>query len=76
MFLGLGPGSYISSGHLISVIEAEAKYIAEVVGRMQREAIGSVEVRADAVAGWEEHAQQFFPRVSLHLSRGLDRGLN
>ncbi|VDC04248.1 unnamed protein product [Peniophora sp. CBMAI 1063] len=67
MFLGLGPGSYITSGHLVSVLEAEARYIADIVGRMQREGIGSVEVRADAVAGWEEHARQFFPRT-VHAS--------
>lgn len=67
MFLGLGPGSYITSGHLVSVLEAETRYIADIVGRMQREAIRSVEVRADAVAGWEEHARQFFPGT-VHAS--------
>ena len=65
MFLGLGPGSYITSGHLVSVLEAEARYIADIVGRMQRDGLRNVEVRADAVAGWEEHARQFFPRVRL-----------
>ena len=47
----------------MSVLEAEARYIADIVGRMQRDGLRSVEVRADAVAGWEEHAKQFFPRV-------------
>ena len=71
MFLGLGPGSYITSGHLVGVLEAEARYIADIVGRMQRDGLASVEVRTDAVAGWEEYAKQFFPSMKLET---LDAG--
>ncbi|KAJ3555089.1 hypothetical protein NM688_g2766 [Phlebia brevispora] len=62
-FFAYGPNSTFAAGALLPILEAEVKYAVEVVRKMQRERIKSVEVKAEAVRDFDEVLETYFPRT-------------
>ncbi|KAH7925133.1 FAD/NAD(P)-binding domain-containing protein [Leucogyrophana mollusca] len=57
----LGPNSGVGSGSLLILIEREIEYAVNVVGKMQRERLKSIEVKREAVDDFDEYLEAYFP---------------
>jgi hypothetical protein len=57
LFLSGGPHSAVTSGSLLNMAEHVVGYIVEVVRKMQRERLRSMEVRREAIEDWSSHVR-------------------
>lgn len=62
MFMATGPNSFVNSGSLLVIIERQVDYVVAATLKLQRERLKSIEVKAEAVADYEEYtkARLFF----------------
>lgn len=56
-FMMLGPNCGNGHGSAVTLVEAQAGYLADALGRMEREGLGSVEVRAEVQREFNERVQ-------------------
>ncbi|KLO16411.1 FAD/NAD-binding domain-containing protein [Schizopora paradoxa] len=63
LFFCLGPNSAVGSGSLLVILERQVAYAVQVVKKMQRERLKSVEVGDEALNDFEEYLQNYFPKT-------------
>ncbi|GBE88396.1 Putative sterigmatocystin biosynthesis monooxygenase [Sparassis crispa] len=62
-FFSLGPNSGVGSGSLLVLIERQVEYAVEVVKKLQREWLKSIEVKREALEDFDEYLEHYFPKT-------------
>ncbi|KAL6307444.1 hypothetical protein BKA93DRAFT_911319 [Sparassis latifolia] len=62
-FFSLGPNSGVGSGSLLVLIERQVEYAVEVVKKLQREWLKSIEVKRKALEDFDEYLEHYFPKT-------------
>lgn len=69
-----GPNSFIGAGALLAIFERQVMYAVQVVAKMQRERLKTIEVKPEAVQDFDEYLEVitnnrmlscFYSQVSL-----------
>ena len=55
MFMSLGPNSFVNAGSLLGLMERQVDYAVAATLKLQRERLKSMEVKAEAVADYNEY---------------------
>ncbi|KAI0777099.1 FAD/NAD(P)-binding domain-containing protein [Irpex lacteus] len=63
LFFVYGPGSGLNTGHIVSMLEHQAMYIAKCAMKLQRERLKSMEPKKEATRDWMQHMRHFFPKT-------------
>lgn len=59
----LGPNCPAGHGSFVTVLEAAQNYVCKVIRKIQVENIRSIEVKADALAEYNEHIHEWLKRT-------------
>ena len=70
MFLPLGPNSAVNSGSLLILMEREVDYAVAATLKLQRERLKSIEVKAEAVADYDEYTKACWITLVSTLNGG------
>jgi len=62
-FETMGPNAGIGSGSLLVMVEYEVDYAIQVVKKLQKERLKSIEVKQEAVDDFNEYIDAYFPRT-------------
>ncbi|ETW86437.1 hypothetical protein HETIRDRAFT_377052 [Heterobasidion irregulare TC 32-1] len=63
MFMSLGPNSFVNAGSLLGLMERQVDYAVAATLKLQRERLKSMEVKAEAVADYNEYLKDYFPKT-------------
>lgn len=55
LFFVYGPGSGLNTGHIVSMLEHQAMYIAKCAMKLQRERLKSMEPKKEATRDWMQY---------------------
>jgi hypothetical protein len=59
----LGPNCPAGHGSFVTVLEAAQNYICKIIRKMQTENIKALEIKAGAVAEYNEHVHEWLKRT-------------
>ncbi|KAI0315332.1 FAD/NAD-binding domain-containing protein [Amylostereum chailletii] len=60
MFFAYGPNSGVNSGTLLILLEKQVEYAVQVTLKLQRERLGSIEVKKEVMRNWSEYMKTVF----------------
>ena len=66
-FMSSGPNSFIGAGALLAIFERQVMYAVQVVAKMQRERLKTIEVKPEAVRDFDEYLEVSTNRRTLSL---------
>ncbi|ETW86440.1 hypothetical protein HETIRDRAFT_58532 [Heterobasidion irregulare TC 32-1] len=69
MFLSLGPNSAVNSGSLLILMEREVDYAVAATLKLQRERLKSIEVKAEAVADYDEYTKACWITLTVYVDQ-------
>ncbi|THH13677.1 hypothetical protein EW146_g6564 [Bondarzewia mesenterica] len=68
MFFSLGPNSAVNSGSLLILMERQVDYAVAATLKLQKERLKSIEVKAEAVADFDEYMKACYSSLAWHDS--------